>query len=136
MKVTREQKVRKAYAIGRKDGYLRAVADAHGSKPESLEQYFSRPDTPSRFSPTGITMLRILVKYPEITFEDARVKANQLLKQAAGHRRYRTPAVLSPDEQRKRLERFEARFKSPASSVSGTASTAQSVGDAHDAQGP
>jgi len=81
-------------------------------------------------------MLRILAKYPDMAFEEARVMANRLLRQAAGHRRYRTPAVLSPDEQRKRLERFKARFKSPVSSVSGTASTAQSVGYAHDAQGP
>jgi hypothetical protein len=83
------------------------------------EQHFSRTDTPSRFSPTGNTMLRILAKFPGLSFEDARVKANQLLNQAAGRRRYQAPSVVSPEERKERLERFKARFKSRVSAISG-----------------
>jgi hypothetical protein len=98
---------------------LQAVAD---EKPETLEQYFSRRDTPSPNSPTGNTIRRILAKFPEMSFDDARAKANEPLREAAGRRRYQAPTVLSADEQRTRLERLNKRFKPPVLPISSTAS--------------
>lgn len=114
--------------IGHRDGYLQAVADANAeSKPETLEHYFSRRETPSRNSPVGKTMVRILAKFPEMPFEDARVKAKELLTRAAGCRKYQLPAVLSAEEQEKRLERLRARFKPPVLAISSKAPTAESA---------
>ena len=103
MKLTREP----VYAVGHKNGYLQAVADANAeSQPETPEQYFSRRDTPSRYSPTGNTMVRILAKYPEMCFDEARAKANELLANAAKARVYRGPVVRSEEELAKDKERL------------------------------
>jgi hypothetical protein len=63
-----------------------------------LAQYFEQIDTPSANSPVGNLMVRILEKYPDLTFEAARIEANQLLQKAAGRRKYRTPKVFSAEE--------------------------------------
>jgi hypothetical protein len=113
MKLTQEQSL---YATGHTDGYLQAVADANlESKPETLEQYFDRRDTPSRNSPVGNTMVRILAKFPEISFTEARTKAHELLAIAAKSRVYRGPVVLSAEELAGRKERLARVFRGPKS---------------------
>src|SRR5215831_3623378 len=135
MKLTREQ----VYAIGHTDVYL-AVADANvESQPETPEQHFSRRDTPSRYSPTGNTMVRILAKYPEMCFDEARAKANELLADAAKARIYRGPIVRSEAELAKAKERLGRVFgkskpprKTSTTPVPGVSSyTAQKNSDAH-----
>ena len=51
-------------------------------------------------------MVRILAKYPEMFFEDARTKANELLKIAAKARFYRGPIVRSATELARNKERL------------------------------
>lgn len=65
---------------------------------QTLAEYFARPDTPMPESPTALVMVKVLAKYPEMTFDDARVKANELLQVAAKRWRYVTPRVLSEQE--------------------------------------
>src|SRR5215472_7962586 len=136
MKLTREP----VYAVGHKNGYLQAVADANvESQPETPEQHFSRRDTPSRYSPTGNTMVRILAKYPEMSFDEARAKANELLADAAKARIYRGPIVRSEAELAKAKERLGRVFgkskpprKTSTTPVPGVSSyTAQKNSDAH-----
>jgi hypothetical protein len=67
-----------------------------------LEAYFVRPDTPMADSPVGLLMRRIVEKNPGIEFVDARANAHALLQRVAGRKRYRTPRVLSPEEQAQR----------------------------------
>jgi hypothetical protein len=69
------------------------------SKVETIKQYFERKDTPSPGSPVAFVMRKVLTKFPGISFEDARSKAQSLLTNAAGKRRYVTPVVLSDEEQ-------------------------------------
>ena len=64
----------------------------------TLSQYFERHDTPMADSPVGRTMAKILAKYPEMTFEEARAEAHVLLADAAKRRRYVAPEVLSVEE--------------------------------------
>lgn len=100
------------YTIGHTQGYLQAVADANAElKPETLEHYFNRSGTPSRNSPVGNTMVRILAKYPGISFDEARTKAHELLTTAAKARKYRGPVVLSADEIVKGKSRIERAFR-------------------------
>lgn len=65
---------------------------------ETIKQYFERTDAPSPGSPVAFVMRKILAKFPGISFEDARIKAQSLLTIAAGKRRYVTPLVLSDEE--------------------------------------
>jgi hypothetical protein len=54
-------------------------------------------------------MRKILAKFPEVTLDAAREKANQLLKHAAGKKNYQVPTVLSEAqlaEESKRLARL------------------------------
>ena len=51
-------------------------------------------------------MVRILAKYPEMSFEDARTRANELLNGAAKARIYRGPIVRSAEELAKQNERL------------------------------
>lgn len=122
--MSKSPNIAQACATGQNDSYLQAVADAAAeSKPETVEQHFARKETPSRYSPIGNTMVRILAKYPGMSFEQARAHASQLLNQAAGRRSYQAPAVLSAEEQRNRLERLKTRFKPPVLPLSSKAST-------------
>ena len=59
---------------------------------ETLEQYFERHDTPAKGSPVGNLIPRILEKYPELDFEQARGMAHDLLAKAAKGRVYRNAA--------------------------------------------
>ena len=93
---------------------------------ETLDQYFQRTDTPSANSPVGNLMARILAKFPESSFADARTKAHELLGQAAGRRKYQTPAVLSPEEQERRRAVFDD-FKRARPDVSGLDVPTQAV---------
>lgn len=71
------------------------------------EHYFARPDTPSRNSPVGTVMVKVLEKFPGMTFEEARAKANALIQESAGKKRFAMPKVLSEVElveQKKRLK--------------------------------
>ena len=51
-----------------------------GIKMEAITEYFNQTDTPSENSPTGATMGRILAKFPQMSFDDARIRANELLR--------------------------------------------------------
>jgi hypothetical protein len=59
-------------------------------------------------------MMTVLEKFPSLTFEQARVKANELLEEAAGKRIYRVPAVLTDQEREARSKGIKARFASKA----------------------
>jgi hypothetical protein len=75
---------------------------------ETLDQYFARPDTPMPGSPVGTTMVRILAKYPDMTFDAARNEAKRLLDQAAGNNRYHLPKVLNENQKQASRERLAA----------------------------
>jgi hypothetical protein len=76
----------------------------------TLSQYFEQRDTPMAGSPVGKTMARILDKYPEMTFEEARAEAGALLADAAKRRRYVAPQVLSAEEKAEAAAATKARF--------------------------
>ncbi|HEY2118630.1 MAG TPA: hypothetical protein VGH37_05550 [Candidatus Acidoferrum sp.] len=78
------------------------------------EVYFARADTPSVNSPVGSLMVKVLGKFPNITFDEARVKANSLLNEAAGKRIYRIPPPLTDAEIEARRKAMKARFASKA----------------------
>lgn len=48
---------------------------------------------PDAESPVGLLMDKVFKKFPNITFEDARAKANELLSLAAGRNNYSIPPV-------------------------------------------
>jgi hypothetical protein len=77
----------------------------------TVEEYFTRPDTPMAGSPVGVLMIRVVEKNPGIDFDSARVEAFDLLKQAAGRRHYRVPSVLSPTERAESEAKIKERFK-------------------------
>jgi hypothetical protein len=85
---------------------------------ESIEQYFGRPDTPSAGSPVGILMNKVLVKFPGITLDDARAKANQLLQDAAKRKTFTLPRVLSEEEQARQREQLKSAFAKPSTTMS------------------
>lgn len=45
----------------------------------TLDEYFARSDTPSKNSPVGKLMLRILAEFPEMDREEARNRASKAL---------------------------------------------------------
>ena len=49
-------------------------------------------------------MVKILEKYPDMTFEAARTQANAMLDKAARRFNYKMPRVCSPEETAKRRE--------------------------------
>jgi hypothetical protein len=65
---------------------------------QTLEQYFQQEDTPSADSPVGRVMLRVVAKYPTLSFEQARDKAHGLLADAAKRKKFTLPAVYSEQE--------------------------------------
>ena len=64
---------------------------------------FDLAATPSRNSPVGSLMRRILDESPDLTFEQGRQLAQAQLLKAAGKRNYR---VTTPKEDRQTVERF------------------------------
>lgn len=80
----------------------------------NLDQYFEMPTTPSKGSPVGLLMQRILEESPDLTFEDARALAHAQMLKASGRRVYR---VTTPAEDKKRAA-------SRPSRVDGTPETA------------
>ena len=81
---------------------------------QSIDEYFARPDTPQRNSPVGTVMLKVLEKYPDLGFDAARAKANDLLAVSAKARVYRTPRVFSATELAERSERLKKAFPKSA----------------------
>jgi hypothetical protein len=93
----------------------------------TLSQYFAKPDTPSANSPMGTIMVKVLEKYPGITFEDARAKAHCLILESAGKKRFNLPRVLSEAELAEQKERLKTAWKPrivPNAGVSSTTSNA------------
>jgi hypothetical protein len=74
----------------------------------NLKAYFSQPDTPSRNSPVGRLMVKVLDKNPGMSLDDARAEANRLLDKASGRENYRIPEVYSPEELKQAHERFRS----------------------------
>ena len=77
----------------------------------TLKEWFKEPDTPSENSPVGQMMVKVLEKYPNMTFEEARAEANSLLDQAAGRKNYRVPRVYTPEKKAARLSNFKERVR-------------------------
>jgi hypothetical protein len=78
---------------------------------ETIETYFAGAGTPAMNSPTGRLMVAVLAKFPALSFEEARAKANALLQQAAGKRVYRFPIVLTDEEEEARKASVRERFQ-------------------------
>jgi hypothetical protein len=75
----------------------------------SLFDYFAKPDTPAANSPVGAIMVKVLEKYPGMSFEDARVQANAMLDKAAGRFNYKRPGCTAPRRWRSDANPFAAR---------------------------
>ena len=86
---------------------------------ETLAQYFSRRDTPMAGSPVGTLMVRVMQKYPQLSFDEAKARAKDLLSLSAKARTYRTPHVLSVEELANRAEQLRKAF--PKASTGKTA---------------
>ena len=67
--------------------------------------------TPAANSPVGTLMVKVLEKYPGMSFEDARAKANALIQESAGRRTFVMPKVLSESEQAEQKERLKTAWK-------------------------
>jgi hypothetical protein len=80
----------------------------------TIEDYFARTDTPSTGSPVGTLMMRILKKYPDLSFDAARSEARRLLTKAAGRFTYSTARVLSPAERETQRLRLRGAFEKPS----------------------
>lgn len=76
----------------------------------TLNEYFTLSDSPMKDSATGTLMQKIVKKFPGISFDDARAKANNLLETAASKRNYHMPAVLTDEEFEERRRRVRERF--------------------------
>jgi hypothetical protein len=77
----------------------------------TLSDYFAKPDTPAANSTAGTLMVKILEKYPDMTFEVARTQANAMLDKAARRFNYKMPRVYSAEEIEKRRESLRSAFK-------------------------
>lgn len=75
-----------------------------------IASYFELADTPAERSPVGMVMVKVLTKYPELDFEQARSEANRLLDYAASLRVYRNPPVYSEAEKAERKAKMLAAF--------------------------
>jgi hypothetical protein len=84
---------------------------------ESIEEYFAREETPATNSPVGILMVKITAKFPGISLDDARVKANDLLQDAARRKTFTLPRVLSEEEQARQREQLKAAFVKPSTAM-------------------
>jgi hypothetical protein len=93
----------------------------------TLFDYFANPDTPAANSTVGTLMVKILDKYPDMTFKAARAKAHCLLLEAAGKKRFNLPRVLSEAELAEQKQRLKTARKPrivPNAGVSSTTSNA------------
>lgn len=97
-------------------------ADSEFQRP--LTEYFERSDTPSKDSPVGKLMQRILEIKPLASVEAVREQARAMLARAAGNWRYVSPVVLTLQEKAARDARFASMrakqgSKVPAQRISG-----------------
>lgn len=84
----------------------------------TLPEHFARADTPATNSPVGLVMVKILKKYPALSFEDARTKANEMIQESAGRQNFALPRVFSELElaaRKEHLRGFWANRKAPKS---------------------
>jgi hypothetical protein len=72
----------------------------------NLAQYFDRPDAPARHSPVGILISKLVERHPDLSFEQARVRANALLDKAAGKRVYKFPRVPTEEQRQAQVLRL------------------------------
>jgi hypothetical protein len=91
--------------------------------PLTLSEYFARPDTPAAKSPVGTVMVKVLEKYPGVTFEEARVKANALIQESARRKRFVMPKVLSETELAEQSARLKTAWKTSKSANADVSST-------------
>jgi len=63
------------------------------------EKYFAQSDTPAADSPVARVMLKVIEKFPELTLSAAREKAQELMLEQSGKRVFKSPRVLSVEEQ-------------------------------------
>jgi len=92
-----------------------------------LSDYFAKADTPAANSTVGTLMIKILEKYPGMSFEDARAKAHVLLWESAGKKRFNLPRVLSQTELAEQKERLKKAWEPRVvvnAAISSTASNA------------
>lgn len=61
----------------------------------TLDEYFNQTDTPSRNSPVGRLIQRIVEDDPTVNFETARAQANECLLSSSGKKVYR---VFTPKQ--------------------------------------
>lgn len=73
----------------------------------NLGEYFQMQNTPSKESPVGLLMQRVLEESPDLSFEEARNLAQTQLVKASGKRIYR---VSTPGQDKERAESFRRRF--------------------------
>ena len=93
----------------------------------TLLDYFAKSDTPAANSTVGTLMVKILEKYPDMSFEAARKKAHVLLWESAGKKRFNLPRVLSEAELAEQKERLKTAWKPrtvPDAAISSTTSNA------------
>lgn len=79
-----------------------------------IKAYFEQGHAPSRNSPVGGLMVRVLAKNPNMTCEQAREEAHNLLDKAARGRVYRVPTVYSPAEQEANRAKMVETFRRSA----------------------
>jgi hypothetical protein len=72
-------------------------------------------------------MVRLLDRYPELSFDEARAKANGLLAKAAKRVNYQTPAVLTQEQEDRQRLRLEG-LKSAVNRVSGSGVSTEMTG--------
>jgi hypothetical protein len=77
-------------------------------------------------------MVRILDRHPHLTFDEARLRAHELLAKAAKRVNYQTPAVLTQEQEERQRLRL-AGLKSTVNRVPRSGVSAQATGEAVDA---
>lgn len=73
-----------------------------------IKTYFAQSDSPSAGSPVGNLMVKVLAKYPDLSFEAARAESQRLLDKAAGKVHLSTPQVLSVEQRNAAKARFQS----------------------------
>jgi electron transfer flavoprotein alpha/beta subunit len=73
-----------------------------------IRAYFAHSDSPSASSPVGNLMVKVLAKYPDLSFDAARAEAHRLLAKAAGKFHLSTPQVLSVEQRNAAKARFQS----------------------------
>jgi hypothetical protein len=79
----------------------------------TLQEYFEQSGTPAANSPVGVIMVKVLEKYSTLSFDQARTKANLLIQESAGRRRFVLPRVLSESELAEQKERLKTAWHKP-----------------------